>query len=683
MTEDLEKAIFLHQKKDYIKSEKIYRRILKKEPSNPRINYLLGSLYLQIKQYKQAEDFLKKSLNYDDKNCATINNLGLALMEQNKILDAIETFKLAINIDPGDYHCLNNLGVAYKKNGNFSLAIENYSAAILLNQNFPLAYNNRGLLYYYQNKIFESEKDFLRAIDLDENYEEAFINLGFLEYNRNNYKRAIEFFDRAILVNKNSAKSYLAKAEIFLKLKNFTHSLSNYEAAKKINTKDNSIYDQLSFLALFLSKWNDLMFFKKKIKKLLNDNFAFNPLVLISLSGNIKDEQKNTSIIIKNLSLTNKSYLEIKQRDKINIAYFSADFRNHVMGYLMEELVNFHNKNNFNLFAFYLHNIEDDTTKRIKKKFDGFFSCFSKNNQEIKKLANDNKIDIAIDLQGYTYCNRVNLFRERIAPIQINYLGYQGSVGFPNMDYIISDKYAIPENLFSSYYEKVIQLPVFYIPHYKHFHQTDPEYIRKDFNLPNNGIILCCFNNTYKIHPEIFSIWLKILNKNPKTYIWMLDLNEDLKNYIYDLLKKNNLEKERIIFRKKLNIQEHLKTYQLADLFLDTYPYGAHTTAVESMFRGTPVICIEGTTLASRVGSSLCNFLDEKSLITKDLFQYEKIIQFYIDNPQELKKIKKNIANKIKNILNTKELVSKIEDGFYQVIDNHRNNNIPKNFKII
>ena len=283
----------------------------------------------------------------------------------------------------------------------------------------------------------------------------------------------------------------------------------------------------------------------------------------------------------------------------------------------------------------------------------------------------EKKIDIAIDLNGFTEFNQSNCFSKRLAPIQISYLGYPGSTGIKNLDYIIADEYLITDEVNKFYSEKILNLPECYRPHYISKHHENKNKITKEFFLLNeNKLIFGCFNNPSKINENIFNVWMKILKKIPNSVLWLIEYNLEFKNNLLTSASKKNIDPSRLVFRKKLPIEEHLKTYKLMDIFLDTFPYNGHTTLCESLYEGTPVITLSGKSFASRVGASILYNLNMKEMITHNLLEYEEKIIEIASSPDTLKNIKINLKNNIDkgHIFNPKIYVKNLEKVYCKLM---------------
>ena len=373
------------------------------------------------------------------------------------------------------------------------------------------------------------------------------------------------------------------------------------------------------------------------------------------------------------------------QNKKIRIGYYSADFRNHAMSYLLVNLFELHDKSKFELIAFsFGPETNDEMRSRISSAFDKFINVNLKSDKEIAKLSRDLKIDIAIDLMGFTEHNRFGIFVERCSPIQVNYLGYPGTIGSDCIDYLIADKVLILEKYKEFYSEKIIYLPDTYQVNASTHEISKKSFNRKKFGLPENSFVYCCFNQNYKISPSIFNVWMRILDSVNNSVIWLINENEISKKNIIKELKKKEINIKRIIFADRMPHPEHLERHKLADLFIDTFPYTAHTTASDALRSGLPIITIKGQSFASRVASSLLTSIGLTELITTNEKEYQELAiklakdKFFLNNIR--KKLNKNILTS--PLFNTKVFTKNLEKAYLKIYEKFINNEKPENIEI-
>ena len=305
--------------------------------------------------------------------------------------------------------------------------------------------------------------------------------------------------------------------------------------------------------------------------------------------------------------------------------------------------------------------------------------------KEVIEITRKLKIDIAIDLNGFTQNARTELFQKRLSPLQVNFLGYPGTSGANFIDYIIADNIVIPKNQRQYYSEKIIYLPYCYQPNNNKREISNVENNREDFGLPKDAFVFCCFNKTYKIGFLEFSIWMKILKKVKNSVLWLLKSNIWAMQNLKLEAKKNGINPERLIFAERTNIAEHLKRHAHADLFLDTFNYNAHTTASDALWSGLPVVTKQGNQFAARVASSLLNSLDIQELITQNTNEYEKLILELASDKTKLLKIKaKLLKNKLtKPLFDTERYVKNFELGLQKIQEIYHNGKKPRDINVI
>jgi predicted O-linked N-acetylglucosamine transferase (SPINDLY family) len=343
-----------------------------------------------------------------------------------------------------------------------------------------------------------------------------------------------------------------------------------------------------------------------------------------------------------NYKYPNPSSLDVTQKfakkEKINIAYFSPDFRNHPVSLLTSELFETHNRQRFEVFAFSLQQatVGDETNLRLRNGFDKFFDVENMSDKEIAQFARHNEVDIAIDLAGLTKYSRTGIFSYRAAPIQVNWLGYPGTIGADFIDYIVADKTIIPVESQSHYLEKVVYLPNSYQVNDRKRLISERQFTRQKLGLPENGFVFCCFNNNFKILPTTFDGWIRILKSVDESVLWLFKDNPWAVENLKKEAQKQGIDGRRLVFAERMPLSEHLARHLQADLFLDTHPYNAHTTASDALWTGLPLLTLMGRSYASRVAASLLSAIGLPELITSNQEEYEALAIELAINPQNL-----------------------------------------------
>jgi predicted O-linked N-acetylglucosamine transferase (SPINDLY family) len=334
-------------------------------------------------------------------------------------------------------------------------------------------------------------------------------------------------------------------------------------------------------------------------------------------------------------------------RDRLRVGYFSGDFREHPVAVLMAQVLEAHDRSKIEVTAFsYGPPVQDAMRKRLASAFDRFEDIRGRSDQDVAQLARRLEIDVAVDLAGYTGGSPSGVFARRAAPIQINYLGYPGTMGAEYMDYLIGDRTVIPPEQRVHYDEKIIYLPHSYLPHDSTRVIAEPGRTRAEWGLPAKGFVFCSFNSSYKIMPDVFDGWMRILGRVPGSVLWLSRHNPVVTGNLQREAARRSIDEKRLIFADRVpSMADHLARHRAADLFLDTLPYNAHTTAIDALWAGLPVLTRVGESFAGRVAASLLQSIGLPELITTAPEQYEELAVQLAENPQRLLQVRQRLEN--------------------------------------
>ena len=629
---------------------------------------------------KEAQKIYLKLIETEKKNYIIFFLLGTTYLQQKKFEEAIKNLKISINLYPNYPNPYNNLGIAYAETSDFLEAKINYDKAIKLNKNYTDAYLNRGISLNKLKKYDEAISDIKLVLKAEPLNAKAFNSLGNVFKSTKLFDKAIKSYERAINIQPNYLEAIRNKALIYFEQKKYKESLI---CLNKIYEKDPSFkgtIESIIFNKMHIFEWSDLNKYKEEIKKkFFNNENALDPLFVHYLF----DEPEMHKINAEKFSKEKFKYLKkqrlkkIKSKNKkIKIGYFSVDYHNHPVLHIMRNIFKSHNNKNFELYGFSLGPEKKDNVwcDDIKKYFKKFFLLNSSSDEEIINLANKQKIDIAVDLSGLTKNARPELFYKRVAPIQIIYLGYPGTSGNTEMDYIIADKTVIPEKTKNFYTEKVLYLPDCYISNSNHVLLNDSinNLKRKDVSLPENQTVFCAFHNPLKINPELFNSWCNILKAVQKSVIWIKASNDSSRRNLINEFKSKKIDQTRVIFADRVeNINEHINRLKLADIFLDTYPYNSHSTVYDYIKADLPMVIMKGETFSSRVGASIYESIEMKELIVHNYKEYEKIAIELGNNKIKLNKVREKLkfnSQKFK-IFESKKITKDLETIYSRVFN--------------
>ena len=606
-------AATLFQKGQIEKAEKICSEIKKNDPENVNNLNLLSIIFFQKKKFEDAIKIIKKSIKINPKQTDAHSNLGLMLMKLKKYNDAISSYKKAIEINDRYTDAYNNIGIAYKELGVFNKAIFYWEKVIEIQPKNFQAYNNIGNIHLEENKDNLAIQFYDKAISLNKNFYLAYFNRGNAFQKQGRLNESIDSFSEAIKLNSKYSEAYYNRGNSYRDINKLDFALSDYLSAFKIKPDLNNLFGNIFATKNNLCDWKNysenLSYLEEQI---LNDKSIMSPFTSLSTFNSTKIQNKVAKIHLStkfgdiNANNYNNFSNKNKKNEKIKIGYFSSDFKKHAMSHLLAGMFENHDKLNFEIYGFLLTKIKkDEMTERIANSFNHFIDVSNKTVKEISELSRSLKIDIAVDLMGYTRSNRFQIFLEKCAPIQINYLGYSATSGSEALDYIIADHTLINNDDKSEYSENIIYMPHTFMPNDFKNIKLQNNLNRKDFGLSENSFVFCCFNKQYKFTPYIFDIWMDLLKEIEQSSLWLLvNNNQTVRNLIKEV-EKRNIDPNRVIFARGLPLEQHLSRHRLADLFLDTFPYGAHTTCGDALWSGLPVLTLKGNTFSSRVSTSL------------------------------------------------------------------------------
>ena len=530
-----------------------------------------------------------------------------------------------------------------------------------------------------------------KALNLKPDYAEALINKGATLKELKRYEEAIAFAEQALVINPNLAEAWANKGAALKDLTRYEEAIVHYDKALSLKFDIDWVWGDLLYTKMKICDWAGLKESLEGIsKKVMANEKVSQALSLLALSDDALLHKKCSAIFAQAKYPANPTLgfiPKLSKKEKIRIAYFSPDFRNHPVSLLTAELFEVHDRDRFEVFAFSLQKapIGDETNLRLRKGFDRFIDVDEMSDQEIAQLARELEIDIAIDLAGPTQYSRTGIFSYRAAPIQVNWLGYPGTIGADFIDYIVADKIIIPEPHQQFYAEKIVYLPNTYMVDDSKRTASTRVFTREEFGLPKNAFVFCCFNNDYKFNPQVLDSWSRILLTAKNSVIWISENNEYFRSNIVAEFESRGIDHDRIIFAQRVEMMaDHLSRYALADLFLDTHPYNAHTTALDSLKAGVPVLTLMGQSFASRVAASLLNAIGLPELITNTQEEYEALAIDLAMNPQKLTDIKLKLAkNRLTSPLFDTPLFTKnLEAAYIKMIERYQADLEPEHISI-
>jgi len=646
----LQEAFQAFQIGNLIKAKEILRLFVEIIPNNIDAFHLLALVYASESKHEEAIDCYGNVLKFNPNHSSALSNLGVSLSAIGKVQEALSAFKKSLDMDPTSPESWYNAGNTLCDLGKHEEAFFYYEQSIKLDPNYYQAHNNYGKAFFDLNRYLDAITHFDKALELNISFPDCLINKGEALRKLKRYDEAIAYYDKALDLKPDYAEAWSNKGVILNELKRYDEAIVCYDKALTLKPNIHWIYGNLLFTKMQMCSWLGLSDCLENISKSVMKNAKVSqPFALLAFSDNPFLHKKSSEIYAEDRYPANSTLGNIPKsakKEKIRIAYFSPDFRNHPVAHLTSELFELHDRDKFEVLAFSLQKspIGDEISFRLRNGFDRFIDADNISDSKIAGLARELGVDIAIDLAGPTQYSRTGIFSYRAAPIQVNWLGYPGTIGADFIDYIVADRTVIPESHKQMYSEKVIYMPDTYIVDDSKRIASCRIFTREECGLPENAFVFCCFNNDYKFNPEVLDRWSKILLKAKNSVFWISENNEHFRVNIKAEFKKRGIDSIRIIFAPRLPLMaDHLARYALADLFLDTNPYNAHTTAVDSLKAGVPVLTLKGQSFASRVAASLLHAIGLPELIADTKEEYETLAIELATNSQKLLTLKQKL----------------------------------------
>jgi len=605
-------------------------------------------------------------------------NLGLTLQELGQLDAAVKSYEQALAIKPDYADAHTNLGVTLHELGQLDAALKSYEQVLAINPDYAKGYNNHGTALMDLGLLDAAGKSYKQALAIKPDFAEVHSNLGLTLQELGQLGVAVKCYEKAVALKPDYAEAYQNLGGVLLSLKREDEALVSFESAIALNPNLDFILGNLLHIKMHLCLWDDLTKHLNELtKKINNGKKVIIPFDILALIDDPEVQRKTAEIYVNEKYPQNHVLSQIERypkHNKIRIGYFSADFRDHPVAYLTAELYEIHDRGQFEIYAFsFGPDTDDEMNLRIKAGVDHFHDVRTMSHKDAAMLARSLEIDIAVDLGGYTQDCRTGIFAMSAAPIQISYIGYAGTMGANYYDYLVADHTIIPEKNQKYYSEKIAYLPNYQVNDSK---QSPPETIftRKDLGLPETGFVFCCFNNTYKITPTTFDGWGRILEQVEGSVLLIYTANESAKINLAKEIVLRGIDPSRLIFGERLPNPEYLARYRAADLFLDTLPYNAGTTASDALRMGLPVLTCMGNSFASRVAASLLNAINLPELITTTQEQYESLAIELATHPDKLKIIKDKLARNLSTapLYNTKLFTKNLESAYTEMYDRYQ-----------
>jgi predicted O-linked N-acetylglucosamine transferase (SPINDLY family) len=620
----------LHALKQYQAALKSYDQAIGLKPDFAEAYSNRGSSLFALEQYAAALESFDRAILLRPDNADALSNRGAGLHALKQYEASLESCDRAILLNPQFADAHYNRGNALDGLERHEEALASYDQALLLNLRRPELYNNRGSALLALERHREALENYDEAIRLNPEFADAYCNRGNALQRLKQYAAAVENYDKSILLKPNNADALYNRGNVLQALKQYKAALESYDKAAVVNPQHEYLRGMRLHMRRFLGDWEGIEGEFRDVEARINrGEKGAVPFQILAMSSSPALQRRAAEIHVGDKFPARSSAGAIARRarrDRIRIGYFSADYHNHATTYLMAELLERHDRSRFEILGFsFGMNTADEMGRRVSTAMDRFLDVRLLPDREVAQLSRELEVDIAVDLKGFTHESRTGIFAARAAGIQVSYLGYPGTMGADYIDYLIADPTLIPEASRQYYSEKIVYLPDSYQVNDSQRLISAKPCARADEGLPDGAFVYCCFNNAYKISPAVFDVWMRVLGRVEGSVLWLLEENPWVAGNLRKEAARRGIAPERLVFAKPLPLAEHLARQRLADLFLDTLPYNAHTTASDALWAGLPVLTRMGETFASRVAASLLRAIDLPELVTATEAEFEEL----------------------------------------------------------
>lgn len=678
----LQEGLALHRSGDSAAAAARYHEALRGDPDNADAHYYLALIACQQGRFAEGADLARKSLAAEPRQARVHVLLGRALDRLGTPGEALASFDRAIALDPNLAPAHGHRADVLGELGRPAEAIESYDRALALAPGAIEDWFNRGVALFAAGRCKEAIASFERvlavkpdhvdahlwrakslaalrrydeAIDcvdrlIGQNRQEAraWLGRGNLLTDLDRLKDALSAYDLAVAANPNLAEAWRAKGGVLVRLARHEQAFQAFDRAFQLNPHLRRLAGQRIHAKQLLCDWTNI---ERESDGLLaairRDEPVSAAFPLLALPSSGADQLQCARLEAREQPVFPAVWQEeIYSHDRIRVGYLSADFREHAVAYLIAGLFEHHDRARFAVTALsHGPDQESPTRQRIARAVGQFIDVRGGSDQDVAEVVRRNEIDILVDLTGLTAYHRLGVLARRSAPVQVNYLGYPGTMGASFVDYILADPTVIPEAECRHHSEQVVWLPDSYQINDNKRQIAEAIPARGDCGLPESAFVFCSFNNSYKITPQIFDIWMRLLAAVEGGVLWLIEGDPAASANLRREAEKRGVSSRRIIFAPRADLPRHLARHRHADLFLDTLPYNAHTTASDALWACVPIITCLGSTFAGRVAASLLKAAGLDGLITNSLGEYEALALKLAREPAYLASIKKRLAN--------------------------------------
>lgn len=684
-----DRGLALHSLKRYAEAVESYKNATGLAPDFAEAHFNLGMALVEMRRFAAALESFDRVIALDHCHADAHLQRGNVLIDLGRQVDALDAYEGALSVKADFVEAHNNRGAVLLAMKHPQQALESFDRAIGIRADFDEALNNRGSALRELGRLAEALQSYESAIAVRPGNAHAHSNRGAVLYSLERFAESVASCDKAIALMPGLAEAHNNRGLALVRRKRYADAVLSFRQAMALDAQIELLLGNLLMAQMHLCDWEDfdvrLADLEQRIRRGEN---ATPPYAVLAMSSSPELQRMAAANHTGRSFPLDPALGAISKHDwgsKIRIGYFSADFRAHAVSFLIADLLEVHDRARFEFVGLYFGpDVHDDMRRRVSTSFDRFIDVRERSERGIARLSRELQIDIAVDLMGFTEHSRPGVFALRAAPIQVNYLGYPGTMGADYIDYIIADRTLITAESRPHFSEKVVYLPHSFQPNDRWRTIPERRFARGELGLPSAGRVFCCFHNGYKITRPTFEGWMRILKRVPGSVLW---LREDIAEVTANLRRaaeRNGVDGNRLVFAPRVAFGDHLARHSQADLFLDAFPFNAHTTASDALWAGLPVLTRAGDSYISRVGASLLSAVGLPELITRSQHDFEALAVELAGDPDRLAQIRQKLAQNRKSspLFDTPSYAKHLEAAYTEMVERYRAGLLPADIEV-
>ncbi len=664
-------------------------RALALRPQFVEALYNRAVMLRQLGHHDKALASLNEALKINPRHVDALINRAHIFQSSHRSEEALLDVKTALEIRPDSAELLNSYGTILQGLCRYEEALSCFDAAIIINPRDAGLFYNRANVLREMRRLDNSLQSYDRAIALRPDFVEAYNNRGAILKSQYQIAEALKNFEAIAALEDRSAKTLINCGGLLQDLQRHEEALVKFKSAFAVAPDNPDATGGLIASALHLCDWDSS---EKSIAPLRHHisegTIAINPFVLLGFCGEPETQQKCAEQYVRrSLPHVPRPLWDgpIYHHDKIRLVYLSPDFCPHPVAHQIVQMLERHDRSRFEVIALSIGPDDgSDIRARIERAVDSFVDGCSQSDWDVAHLLRRMEADIIVDLCGHTRHARTAILSYRPAPIQVNYLGYAGTMGADFFDYVIGDRITLPVEHQCFYSERIVRLP-------NSYHVANSErplgyckHSRSEAGLPEKAFVFCCFNGSWKISRPVFDVWMRLLRSVPGSVLWLKHANQTVKGNLRREAQSCGVDGQRIVFATEAKTDEHLARHQLADLFLDTGPFNGHSTAIDSLWAGLPLITCRGQAFAGRVAASLLHAVGLSELVTNSLTEFESLALRLANDQPLLESIRIRLQrNRVTcPLFDIDQFCGHIENAFVRMVEIAADGRVPSSFDV-